>query len=209
MEGAADGTDAVIEIAAGGSRRNALLHTALALLCQSVPGIGYGNGSEAPGRRQATVGQKGPPRRIIDLYPTGEGEGTLIDQQQPIWVTSSFASPTRALVIGTSPEWLSVSALCPRSLDTATSQLAHGARSTNIAAIEAAVAAGLAVAVLRQGSVDLSRLRALVPEDGFTPLARADVRLQAADRFLSRATVELRDFLLDKLLTDQLARSPQ
>jgi DNA-binding transcriptional LysR family regulator len=140
---------------------------------------------------------------IINLHPAGEGEGTLVDRQQPIWVTSAQRSPH-----GREPLPL---ALLPNgslfrrfALEALTQQgrswhMAH--ESTNIAAIEAAVAAGLAVAVFQYASVDFTRLRELTPEEGFTTLPQADARLQVADRFLSRATVELRDYLLAKLST--------
>lgn len=141
---------------------------------------------------------------IINLYPVDEGDdqGVLIARQQPLWVTSVRRSPhgrtPLPLALLPNGSLFRRFALEALALQGRTWHLAY--ESTNIAAIEAAVAAGLAVAVFQRGSVNFERLRELSIDEGFAALPQADVRLVAADRFLSRATIELRDYLLSKLI---------
>ena len=137
----------------------------------------------------------------INVHPKGSGEGELVMAQEPLWITSRHDSP-HAL----SPLPL---ALLPRGSlfrEWAVTALGEQKRpwrivheSTNIAAMEAVVAAGLAVSVFQRLSVDLDRLRPLTPAEGFPALPQADIRLRAAERYLSRAAVRLYEFLLDEL----------
>jgi hypothetical protein len=62
------------------------------------------------------------------------------------------------------------------------------------------VAAGLAVTVFQKSSVgnDLA-LRVLTPAEGFAALPEAEVRLETAERYLSRAAVRLHEFLVAEL----------
>lgn len=143
---------------------------------------------------------------IINLHPPGMGDGELIDRQEPIWVTALADSPHERdplplalLPNGSLFRRYVLEALARQGR---TWRLAH--ESTNIGSIESAVAAGLAVAVFQRHSVNFARMRELTEADGFPRLPPADVRLQSADRYLSRAAVELRSFILERL--DRLDR---
>lgn len=140
---------------------------------------------------------------IINISPEGQGgEGIKLSSQQPVWVTSARHSPQNR-------EPLPLAVLPNGSLfrKFALEALAQQGRawhpaheSTNLAALVAAVEAGLAVAVLLSEAVNFDRLRELTDAEGFPRLPRADVLLRSADRYLSRATVELREFLLARLV---------
>lgn len=142
---------------------------------------------------------------IINIAPEGQGEGVLLGKQEPLWVTSARHSPHKRepLPLALLPNG---SLFRKFALETLARQgrAWHAAHeSTNIAAMEAAVEAGLAVAVFQRESVDFERLRELTEAEGFPLLPRADVVLHSADRYLSRATVELREFLLAHLVDPQ------
>jgi len=138
---------------------------------------------------------------IINLYRRGEGEGVLIDRQQPIWVgakdgTAHLRDP---LPLALLPHGSLFRQLALETLNAQGRRWHLAQESTNIAAIEAAVAAGLAVAVFHRAGVDFSRLRELTEEDGFIRLPPVDVRLRSAERYLSKASIQLREFLLEHL----------
>jgi DNA-binding transcriptional LysR family regulator len=138
---------------------------------------------------------------IINISPEGQGEGVLLGNQQPVWVTSARNSPhdreplpLALLPNGSLYRKFAVDALARQG------RAWHAAHeSTNLAAMVAAVEAGLAVAVFLREAVNFERLRELTEEEGFPRLPRAHVVLNSADRYLSRATVELRQFLLARL----------
>jgi DNA-binding transcriptional LysR family regulator len=137
----------------------------------------------------------------INVYPKGGGEGELVMEQEPLWVTARQDSPDAfsPLPLALLPrgslfrEW-AIGALAERKRPW---RIVH--ESTNIAAMEAVVVAGLAVSVFQRLSVDFDRLRQLTPAEGFPALPRADVRLCAAERYLPRAATRLYEFLLSEL----------
>lgn len=137
----------------------------------------------------------------INLHVPGTGDGILIDSQEPLWVTSVRNSPhmREPLPLALMPQGSLFRRLALEAL-AAEGRAWHLAQeSTNIAAIEASVAAGLAVAIFQRKSVDFSRLRELTEAEGFPTLPRVDVRLQTAERFLPQAALQLREFLLQSL----------
>ncbi|HEY0586512.1 MAG TPA: LysR substrate-binding domain-containing protein [Pseudoduganella sp.] len=135
----------------------------------------------------------------INLHMPGIGDGIVIDRQEPMWVTALQNSPhlrdplpLALMPTGSLFRQLALEALAQKG------RLWHLAQeSTNIAAIEASVAAGLAVAVFQRRGVNPERLRILTEEDGFPTLPAVDVRLQTAERFLPHAAVQLRQYLLE------------
>lgn len=140
----------------------------------------------------------------INLHVPGTGSGVLLSHQEPIWVTSRHNSPheREPLPLALMPH----GSLFRRYALNALAQQGRAwhlaQESTNIAAIEAATAAGLAVTVFQRKSVDFSRLRELTETEGFPKLPGAEVRLEIAERFLPRAALQLREFLLDKFGVD-------
>lgn len=144
----------------------------------------------------------------INLHTPGQGEGVLVSTQEPIWVTSLQHSPHQRdpLPLALLPH----GSLFRRYALQALAQMGRAwhlaQESSNIQAIEAATAAGLALTVFQRHSVDFTRLRELSEAEGFPRLPGADVRLQIAERYLPRAALQLREFLLDKFA--QQAASP-
>ncbi len=144
----------------------------------------------------------------INLHLPGVGDGIVIDSQEPMWVTALQNSPhlrdpvpLALLPIGSLFRQFALEGLARKG------RLWHLAQeSTNIAAIEASVAAGLAVAVFQRRGVNPERLRILTEEDGFPTLPVVDVRLQTAERFLPHAAVQLRQFLLENFKPDEVHR---
>jgi DNA-binding transcriptional LysR family regulator len=134
--------------------------------------------------------------------PSGPAaDAIIIDRQYPMWVTSLHNSPhlrdplpLALLPSGSLFRHLALQALATRHRPWHLAQ-----ESTNIAAIEASVAAGLAVAVFQRRGVDPARLRILTEAEGFPTLPTVDVRLQTAERFLPYAALQLREYLLEQL----------
>ncbi|WP_159593285.1 LysR substrate-binding domain-containing protein [Hydrogenophaga sp. BPS33] len=144
----------------------------------------------------------------INLHPPGQGEGVLISTQEPIWITSLHNSPHERdpLPLALLPN----GSLFRRYALQALAQMGRSwhlaQESTNIQAVEAATAAGLALTVFQRKSVDFNRLRELTEADGFPKLPGADVRLEIAERYLPRAALQLREFLLERFA--QQAKAP-
>ena len=66
---------------------------------------------------------------------------------------------------------------------------------TSAAVIESAVAAGLAVAVFKEGTITSSSIQALGEADGFPVLPSVNVTIQSSPGNLSNAAKKLRDFI--------------
>lgn len=136
----------------------------------------------------------------INLHVPGSGEGVLISRQEPIWVTSLHNSPHKRepLPLALMPNGSLFRRYALQALAKQGRAWHLAQESTNIAAVEAATAAGLAITVFQRKSVDFKRLRQLTEAEGFPKLPLADVRLEMAERFLPRAAVQLREFLLER-----------
>lgn len=141
----------------------------------------------------------------INLHTPGEGEGVLISKQEPIWVTSLHNSPHERdpLPLALMPTGSLFRRYALEALARQGRAWHLAQESTNIAAVEAATAAGLAITVFQRKSVDFERLRELTEADGFPKLPGADVRLELAERFLPRAALQLREFLLGKFALNE------
>jgi DNA-binding transcriptional LysR family regulator len=139
----------------------------------------------------------------INISPEGQGEGVLMGSQQPLWVTSArhFQHQREPLPLALLPNGSLFRRFALEALARQGRAWHAAHESTNLAAIEAAVEAGLAVAIFQREYVNFERLRELTEEEGFQRLPRADVLLHSADRYLSRATLELREFLLLRLVS--------
>lgn len=136
----------------------------------------------------------------INLHPPGVGEGILISTQEPIWVTSLLGSPhdRDPLPLALMPNGSLFRRYALEALAKQGRAWHLAQESTNIAAVEAATAAGTAITVFQRNSVNFNRLRELTEAEGFPKLPGADVRLEIAERFLPRAALQLREFLLLK-----------
>ncbi|MCG2626918.1 LysR family transcriptional regulator [Bradyrhizobium sp. WYCCWR 13023] len=132
---------------------------------------------------------------VIAMHPEGRGGGELLRREQAVWAA---AASCRAVAEDTLPV-----ALYPRGClfrQWATEALDHAYRpwrlafvSRTLAAVEAIAAQGLAVTVVKAGTLP-PRLRTLGLRDGLPPLPAADIRLHRA-RKLPRPAALLADHL--------------
>lgn len=139
---------------------------------------------------------------VINVHPAGAGPGHLLRREQLHWVASATDSPhlRDPLPLALLPHGALTRAYAIAALGK-TGRAWHLAQeTTNIAAMEAGAAAGLAVAVFQQSSIQSPLLRFLTETDGLPPLPMIDVRLEKAERYLPRAAVRLHEFLLKALL---------
>lgn len=138
---------------------------------------------------------------VIGIQAAGTGQHDVIRRERVMWVTSINASPHEQdpLPLALLPpgtlfrEWI-INALSARGRRF---RVAH--ESANAAATEAAVRAGLAVAVFKESTIQREGLRILTPDDGFPELPPVEVVLMSAPEPLSRAAARAKDFLLERM----------
>ena len=140
---------------------------------------------------------------LINGHPAGLGGGHLIRREQLHWVTSHHDSPhlNDPLPMAFLPPGSLVRNMAVSALGRADRSWRMVHESSNIASLLASAAAGWAVSVFQQSSLEISHVRILNESDGMPPLPQIDVRMEAAPRFLSRAAVELHRYLLASLVS--------
>ncbi len=118
---------------------------------------------------------------LVAMHPAGEGGGTLLRREQALWV----AGPTfRQAIPGPLPLALYPPGCLFRrwaldSLDAISRPWRLTFVGHGLAAVAAVAAEGLAVTVVKEGTLPRS-LTPLGPEHGLPPLPRADIRLHRA-----------------------------
>jgi len=132
---------------------------------------------------------------VIAMHPEGRGDGELLRREQAVWAAAACC---RAMAEDTLPV-----ALYPRgclfrqwaaeALDRAGRPWRLAFVSRTLAAVEAIAAEGLAITVVKAGTLP-PHLRALGPRDGLPALPMADIRLHRA-RNLPRPAALLADHL--------------
>lgn len=134
----------------------------------------------------------------INVHEEGSGNGRLIRDAPVHWVAARDAVlpagepvPVALLPGGSLLRRWALEALARSGTPW---RLVH--ESSNVCALQACVEAGLAVSVLPVFSI--GRLRVLDGE-GFGELPVVQVRLEKAERYLSRAAIRLHDFLATEL----------
>ena len=139
---------------------------------------------------------------VINVHAAGSGTGHLLRREQLHWVASATDSPHQR-----DPLPLALLPHGALTRDYAIAALGkigrawHLAQETsNIAAMEACAAAGLAVAVFQRSSIHSPHLCFLTEADGLPVLPQVDIRLETAERYLPRAAVKLHEFLLQTLV---------
>lgn len=80
---------------------------------------------------------------------------------------------------------------------------------TSAAVIESAVAAGLAVAVFKEGTVNSSLIRTLGEADGFPAFPSVNVTIQTSPGTLSNATQKLHDFIVHAINGPAAPENPE
>ena len=132
---------------------------------------------------------------VIAMHPEGRGDGELLRREQAVWAaaTSCRAMAEDTLPVALYPPGCLFRQWAAEALDRAGRPWRLAFVSRTLAAVESIAAEGLAVTVVKAGTLP-PRLRALGPRDGLPPLPAADIRLHRA-RDLSRTAALLADHL--------------
>ncbi|HEV2157460.1 LysR substrate-binding domain-containing protein [Bradyrhizobium sp.] len=132
---------------------------------------------------------------VIAMHPVGHGDGELLRREQAVWAAAKSypAGAQETLPVALYPPGCLFRQWAADALDGAGRPWRLAFVSRTLAAVEAIVAQGLAVTVVKAGTLP-PRLRILSARDGLPPLPGADIRLHRA-RNLSRPAALLADHL--------------
>ncbi|MGY8705667.1 LysR family transcriptional regulator [Bradyrhizobium sp. 18BD] len=132
---------------------------------------------------------------VIAMHAEGHGDGELLRREQAVWAAAkSYPSRTQdTLPVALYPPGCLFRQWAADALDGAGRRWRLAFVSRTPAAVEAIAAQGLAVTVVKAGTLP-PRLRILSARDGLPPLPGADIRLHRA-RNLSRPATLLADHL--------------
>jgi DNA-binding transcriptional LysR family regulator len=132
---------------------------------------------------------------VIAMHPQGQGNGELLRREQAVWATSA-SRPVEAMdpmPVALYPQGCLFRKWAIEALDKARRRWQMAFVSHSLAAVEAVVAQGLAVTVVKSGTFP-SSLRPLSVAQGMPALPAADIRLHRASG-LSHAASLLADHL--------------
>jgi len=132
---------------------------------------------------------------VIAMHPAGRGDGALLRREQAVWAASASgcAMAEETLPVALYPRGCLFRQWAMEALDHAGRPWRLAFVSRTLAAVESIAAEGLAVTVVKAGTLS-PRLRPLGPRDGLPPLPAADICLHRA-RDLSRPAALLADHL--------------
>ncbi|OAF13895.1 LysR family transcriptional regulator [Bradyrhizobium neotropicale] len=132
---------------------------------------------------------------VIAMHPQGRGDGELLRCEQAVWAAAASypAAAQDPLPVALYPPGCLFRQWAAEALDAARRPWRLAFVSRTLAAVEAIAAQGLAVTVVKAGTLP-ARLRPLSVRDGLPPLPAADIRLHRAPN-LSRACALLADHL--------------
>lgn len=131
---------------------------------------------------------------VIAMHPQGCGDGALLRREQAVWAAAaSYPAAQYPLPMALYPPGCLFRQWAAEALDAAGLPWRLAYVSRTLAAVETIAAQGLAVTVVKAGTLPPS-LRALSDRDGMPPLPAAEIRLHRA-RDLSSAGSLLADHL--------------
>ncbi|MBR0951363.1 LysR family transcriptional regulator [Bradyrhizobium canariense] len=132
---------------------------------------------------------------VIAMHPEGCGDGELLRPEQAVWAAAKSypAQAQDTLPVALYPPGCLFRQWATEALDAAGRPWRLAFVSRTLAAVEAIAAEGLAITVVKAGTMP-PRLRALSERDGLPPLPAADIRLHCA-RNLSHPAALLADHL--------------
>lgn len=130
---------------------------------------------------------------VIAMHPEGRGDGELLRREQAVWAAADSypAGAQDTLPVALYPPGCLFRQWAAEALDAAGRPWRLAFVSRTLAAVEAIAAQGLAITVVKAGTLP-PRLRVL--SNGLPPLPAADIRLHRA-RNLSRPATLLADHL--------------
>ncbi|WP_448954895.1 LysR family transcriptional regulator [Labrys neptuniae] len=136
---------------------------------------------------------------VIAMHPEGRGDGEFLRREQAVWATSAQHDTQELdpLPVALYPQGCLFRKWAMEALDAAKRPWRLSFVSHSSSAVEAVVAQGLAVTVVKAGTFP-SKLRALSDRDGMPRLPAADICLHRATT-LSHASSLLADHLRTKL----------
>jgi DNA-binding transcriptional LysR family regulator len=175
-----------------------VLPALIAEFCRHHPGIHVEvqHGVSAPMRNE--LGTRFD--MVIGLGQAGSTEGVRLTRSKIVWATSPTVPvhELRPLPLAVNPEGAMLRQWATNALDRAGIPWRIAYTNTSVGGLEAAVRAGLAVALFREDTIS-KRLRILGARDGMPALPEAEVWL-AVRPFPVRPAVEMLEaFLLHKL----------
>lgn len=132
---------------------------------------------------------------VIAMHPAGRGDGDLLRREQAVWAAAK-SYPARAhdtLPVALYPPGCLFRQWAADALDAVGRPWRLAFVSRTLAAVEAIAAQGLAITVVKAGTLP-ARLRVLSERDGLPLLPAADIRLHRA-RHLPRPAALLADHL--------------
>ncbi|WP_314945972.1 LysR family transcriptional regulator [Bradyrhizobium cosmicum] len=132
---------------------------------------------------------------VIAMHSEGRGEGELLRREQAVWAAAKSypALAQGVLSVALYPQGCLFRQWATAALDATGRPWRLAFVSRTLAAVEAIAAQGLAITVVKAGTLP-PRLRVLSGRDGLPPLPAADIRLHRA-RDLSRPATLLADHL--------------
>lgn len=138
---------------------------------------------------------------VIAMHPEGRGTGEFLRREQAVWAAgAAHAVEAQALLpVALYPQGCLFRTWAMAALDAAKRPWRLAFVSHSLAAVEAIAAQGLAVTVVKSGTLS-PRLRRLSEQDGMPSLPAADIRLHRAAN-LSRAATLLADHLAAQIRT--------
>ncbi|QUS40307.1 LysR family transcriptional regulator [Tardiphaga alba] len=136
---------------------------------------------------------------VIAMHPEGSGEGQFLRREQAMWAggASHAAETLDPIPVALYPQGCLFRKWATEALDRAGRPWRMAFVSHSLAAVEAVVAQGLAVTVVKSGTFP-ARLRALTDRDGMPVLPGADIRLHRASN-ISRSASLLADEICQSL----------
>ena len=136
---------------------------------------------------------------VIAMHPEGRGEGELLRRERAVWAAAASYRVERQgpLAVALYPRGCLFRQWAMEALDRAGRPWRLAFVSRTLAAVESIAAQGLAVTVVKSGTLPAS-LRALSERDGLPDLPAGDICLHRA-RHLSRASSLLADHLQREL----------
>lgn len=118
---------------------------------------------------------------VIAMHPEGRGGGDLLRREQTVWAAAASysAQAQHTLPVALYPPGCLFRQWAADALDAAGRPWRLAFVSRTLAAVEAIAAQGLAITVVKAGTLP-PRLRVLSESDGLPPLPAADIRLHRA-----------------------------